>query len=763
MHPRPRFTTRLIALASLAAPLLLWADSPAPANPPPEPTAQQAATNLQREWETLGTAAKPAGTAPLAAPAVPEAKLPRPQQRSLAMDTTNSFQEPEEIHSVDHKLTMTLVAIKAFNRIGNDPVYLRSYNGKLTGPTLRAKPGDTLYITLKNDLPPEKPGDQTGHNTLHDFNVTNLHTHGLHVSPSGNSDNVLLTINPGETQKYEIKIPLDHPAGTFWYHAHHHGSTAAQVASGMSGALIIEGGLDTVPEIARARDRVMVLQQIAYIYKNCFPDEDDPTKQTCFDLPYGVIEQKYEDWIFGPNSWDALGRYTTINGVQLPVIRMRPGSVERWRCIDSGMRERIELKLESATAPNGQSPTIVPLHVIAEDGLALGKVDTRDSVELWPGYRADILVQAPSQRGEYLLIDEETAAKESLDGKEEARKYIARVIVEGEPRPMALPADRELAQYRLPSIPASAVDGHQTAVYGILRKPGGGVLFTINGKAFDESNVRELRLGGTDEWTLSSINEVGAVSHPFHIHVNPFEVVSEIDDQGVEQLKEPIWRDTLILHEKWTVKIRTHYSEFTGKFVQHCHILDHEDQGMMEYVEIVDPKHPKPKPPATPYSAADWKLPDANGRTWSLGDFRGKPLVLFFFKGGTCLHCTEQVALFAEQAKTFAAKGIQLVGVTTDSPEVLRSWLAQGSSPFPIVCDPQRAVFRRYRCGDDDLLHGTFVIDRGGLVRWQTVGSGPYIELGRLLREAGQFGDGGGLDLAAATAAVPVAPPTTGL
>ncbi|MBC8010899.1 MAG: multicopper oxidase domain-containing protein, partial [Burkholderiales bacterium] len=563
------------------------AAAPAPSVPATVPTPAEARARLGELWsaEDLDQPAPPL----LAAAA--EHALPAPQRKSLVATSVTSFEEPVTLRSRDGELSLTLVGVKAYNRIGADPVYLRSYNGQLVGPTLRARPGDTIRVRLENRLTPDTTGDGPM-NTLHDFNTMNLHTHGLHVSPSGNSDNVLLEIKSGENKDFAFVIPADHPAGTFWYHPHKHGSTAAQVASGMSGALIIEGGMDQVPEIAAARERVFVLQQIAYLYKNCFPGPKPEDPPVCYDLPYGVIEQRYVDRLFGPGSWNELGRHTTINGQVLPVLRLRPGEIERWRFIHSGMRERLELKLEAAKSPSGAPPVTVPLHMIAADGLSLGKVDTLQTVELWPGYRADVLVQAPPAPGEYLLLDEETPAAESLNNQAEPRKYLARVIVEGEPRSMRMPTDAQLAPFRLPSIPSRAVNRHREMSYGIIRKPGGGILFGINRKTFDPTNVLRLDLNETEEWTLTSQNEVGPVSHPFHIHVNPFEIVSMIDDKGVERLREPIWRDTVILHENWKVKMRTHYTDFTGAFVQHCHILDHEDQGMMQIVEIRDPAKP---------------------------------------------------------------------------------------------------------------------------------------------------------------------------
>src|SRR5205814_8217441 len=137
---------------------------------------------------------------------------------------------------------------------------------------LGAKTGAGLKIRVENRLPeipkPETPdpdgkGDP-GHgvNVPHALNSTNIHTHGLHVSPEGNSDNVYLDIKPGQVQEYEIKIAKDHVAGTFWYHPHRHGSVALQAANGMAGALIIDGGLDEVPEIKQAQERIFLFQQI---------------------------------------------------------------------------------------------------------------------------------------------------------------------------------------------------------------------------------------------------------------------------------------------------------------------------------------------------------------------------------------------------------------------------------------------------------------------------------------------------------------------
>ncbi len=720
-------------------------------------TAPQARDQLRKEWaDFLSRSATPL----LKAATLTEAQRPEPERAALAAAATVSFQQPAEVWSVDGTLSVTLVGMKAHNRIGDDPVYLRSYNGQLVGPTLRAKPGDRLRITLRNDFKPEAdhPGEM---NTLHAFNVMNLHTHGLNVSPSGISDNVLLDVGPQSSQDYEVVIPRNHPSGTFWYHTHRHGSTAAQVSSGMAGAIIITGGMDDVPEIARARERILVLQQIAYLYKNTFTDKGADGKETTvtYDLPYGVIEAEYENRIFPPGSWDKLGRHTTINGVKLPVFRAQPGSVERWRVIHAGIREAVKLKLERAPGASTALPESIVLHEIAADGLSLGRVSPEQVVELWPGYRSDILVQFPNvPAGEYLLVDE--ASPQSLTGLAESRKYLARIIVGGDAKPMTLPQDVQLAKFRLPSIPASTPGmGQQTVSYGIFVDPNptGGVTvtFNVNGRPFSMERARELTLGAVDDWTLMTRNRGIAAnppSHPHHIHVNPFEVYSIKDDKGVERLKAPIWRDTIITHEGWTVKARSRYETFTGLFVQHCHILDHEDQGMMELVEIKHPFGAKKTTAALdatgnpslrvarPFAAPAWELSDAAGRARRLAEFRGRPAVLFFFKGHGCLHCTEQIALFRAYHEKFRELGADVIGVSTDEVADLAAALQLAPTPFLLVSDAARQAFRAYACQQgDETLHGTFVLDAAGAVRWKTIGESPFVAIDNLVAEVARL------------------------
>jgi len=487
------------------------------------------------------------------------------------------FQNPEVLQAVDGVLDTSLEVKYGDNKIAACPVHLRSYNGKLVGPTLRVKPGEKLQLIVKNMLPPNAPMDHTNMEIPHDFNTTNLHTHGLHVSPSGISDNVLREMPPPEagspSSDYEVvvDIPADHPAGTFWYHPHSHGSTSIQVTSGMEGALIIEGGLDQVPEIAAAQEQIFVLQQISY---------DTEGEVEDFDTSLG----------FG--NWERNHRQYTVNGQLNPTLTMRPGELQRWRMIHGGVEETI---LATLRGPGLDNLTVLTdinklplntLNEIAADGLALGKMDAWDQVELEPGYRSDVLVKL-EKPGTYYLVDDGTDKNTSLLGVAESEKIIARIQVAGDALDMPLPSAAALAPLKpMKDIADGDLTGpNQTLVFCMCKDATTGTFkFTVNGAEFDPTQSRKLKLNAVEEWDVSTDPISIAPTHPFHIHVNPFQATRT----GPDGQPEIVWKDTILIKQGEPQKLRMRYEDFTGKFVMHCHILDHEDQGMMEVDEVTE-------------------------------------------------------------------------------------------------------------------------------------------------------------------------------
>jgi FtsP/CotA-like multicopper oxidase with cupredoxin domain len=595
------------------------------------------------------TPAAPVTSVPAApAPVSPAAPVRGCEIQDYTLTSTGAgapFQEPDVISSTNGVLSTTLTVEYAVNKIADCTVQLRSYNGKLVGPTLRVRPGETLNIKLVNDLPDGGPMHVM--NTIGDLNHTNLHTHGLHVSPAGNSDNVLLDIGPGQTFQYEIKIPLNQVPGTYWYHAHLHGSTATQVSSGMEGALIVMGDAipntaDALPEIKQAAEKIFVFQQIVYDEAGLieptakgggtFPNSPDPNNPITY---------------FGPCNWEPMKREHTINGQLFPVLTLARGEVQRWRLIDAGIRESIGVELHGPYTGTG-TLTITDalklptngLNEIAVDGISLNKVNAWQQVELEPGYRSDVLVQL-DQPGTYYLVDNAINLRyEGTDTNSQALtcpsspeqpSFLATVVVSGSlARPaMALPTSAQLARYAPPQRSifvitttmglsatlgltstdelTNAMGGVQTIIGAqhpitdrIVMSPTepiagfqlmdftvtayvGNLAFSAADHPFSPDRPRQLKLGNTEMWVLNTRDDSLYYAHPFHIHVNPFQTWR----YGPDGMPESVWRDTLMVQRGKTEYAFTRYQDYIGAYVYHCHILDHEDQGMMELVEIV--------------------------------------------------------------------------------------------------------------------------------------------------------------------------------
>ena len=632
--------------------------------------------------------------------------------------TQRSLKNPTELKSqINAKrggdLNFNLVIRYADNLIANpstgqnDKVHLRSYNGELVGPTMRVRPGQLLRINLLNSLPSDDPSCMSNQSMdiPHCFNSTNLHTHGWHVSPTGNSDNVLLDIKPGTQLDYEYYLPKDHPAGTFWYHSHRHGSTALQVSSGMVGTLIVEGfrqlkdketngiaDIDTILKDMsgkRFEDRIFMFEQIQYA---CGNDAGGNPIWDCTGK-VGAIEQYGKQ--FGPGTWEASGRFTSINGLTQPKIETQTGKIERWRLIHGGVRDTINFRLTRTNlatttpaemdkelekvqkmSPKEQSEWIKKTCTLAQgytqsefavDGLTRTAMSTKVMNVLQPGYRSDVLV-AFDQPGIYCALDDATPPAGSINSlvvpttnnlleapktldlndtrllsmvfvsggtpfKGEPQDYIAKQLVAAN---QDLPANvrKDLSQLKVPEfvphrdVEKSELTGKQELSFGIRSASDGSTLFQIANKAdpaqldfysYDPDRIdRLLTLGGVDEWILTS----GSVGHPFHIHVNPFQIVEilkpdgkpvvdasgkctdySIDPTTKKEVLDPqycdqigVWRDTLFvknptfdptgLSKGYKIITRTRYERYIGDFVLHCHILDHEDQGMMQNVRI---------------------------------------------------------------------------------------------------------------------------------------------------------------------------------
>lgn len=401
-----------------------------------------------------------------------------------------------------------------------------TYNGLLPGPQLELEPGDLVQLELHNRLK----------------NPTNLHFHGLHIPPNGTADNVFLRVTPGQKQSYSFTLPDNHPAGLFYYHPHHHGTVADQVFGGLGGALLVRGELDRIPEVQAAQEEVLVLK----------------------DLPAANE---------GSGSGVMLGRegsILSVNGQVNPELQVAAGGLLRLRLLNASNARFWRLALEGHT-----------MHLIATDGGALEQPVPLQELLLVPGERADVLVQVAPEGGRFRLSNlpyrrlgrPGMGMRRPVTDQHQA-DIVATVSTNGAVTPQPLPQRLlQVEELLSPIRTRRFVMNHGMA-------PSMGMAFLINGERYNHARIdTSVRLGETEDWELVN---TGVMDHPFHLHVNPMQVISR------NGRPEPYraWRDVVLVRSGETVRVRTRFNDFVGKSVYHCHIFDHEDLGMMGNILI---------------------------------------------------------------------------------------------------------------------------------------------------------------------------------
>lgn len=474
------------------------------------------------------------------------------QASASPLGIVDDLSNPPELQSRDGRLSADFYMSVSDVNLPSGPAKLRIFNDSLPAPTLRLSPGDTLELAFHNRMPPNPDGGAVVPNMPNRFNTTNIHYHGFHVSPLGNSDNVFLEIEPGQRFNYVVQLPDDHPAGNYWYHPHRHGSVAAQVASGAAGMAIIGGALDDVPEIRDTVERILVFQAPV-------PGAD------------GLLEDEEPIWALTAE------RDFLINGQFRPRIYIREGEVQHWRVLHAGDAQFLPLRIDG-----------LEIHEIGRDGNPLYAAQQVEVIDLAPGNRVNMLVKAVTL-GNYTLV--RPAFDQGAQPLPELILADIFVIAADDPRiPSGVPFGRAVPTGPLPDnrilvdVADDEITDRRTFVLGVSEVKGffHDTVFTINGESYSPGRDDVVtKLGAVEEWTLVNTTPY---PHPLHIHVNPFQL-TEVN--GVPAPGKP-WLDTVAVPAAGSIKFRTRFLDFPGRFVMHCHILPHEDTGMMININIKD-------------------------------------------------------------------------------------------------------------------------------------------------------------------------------
>lgn len=455
--------------------------------------------------------------------------------------------EPQQLYARDGVLKVTLDAELRTITVSDSKIVAQPFNGRLIGPTLHVRPGDTIEVTFRNATPQD----------------TNIHFHGMHVSPKGDGDNVFRRFRSGTTVHTKVTLPLDHSPGTYWYHAHFHGLTEPQLMGGMSGLIVVEGLQRLLPRALHGvRQQQIAIRDL----------------QTPESMPWSTA--------LSSDSIDAQKpTMRLVNGLLQPRMALRSGETQLWRLANIGSDLFYDVQLEGHA-----------FVVLAEDGSPKWRVRTVDHLVMAPGKRFDVLVVG-GKPGRYVLRTRKYKRQEGFESLPEAKLMDVDVLPRrGRDHPPRVPA-------RLDT-PAGPVTGTVVKRRTFTFSFANGVNFArINGQAFDPTKTNVAPYVNTvEEWTLRNVT---TEDHPFHIHVNDFQVMSV---NGRPHHADGL-QDVVIIPHKHDgrpgeVVIRIPFDQFTGHFVFHCHILAHEDGGMMMTVQVRRRGHRVTPPPGAAHAHA---------------------------------------------------------------------------------------------------------------------------------------------------------------
>jgi FtsP/CotA-like multicopper oxidase with cupredoxin domain len=462
--------------------------------------------------------------------------------------------------------------------------------GPVEAPTLRLDPGDQLVLNFTDRLtyvPPPPPGQAvamspaamkamkgmaprtTPNNPCTGGTMvatsTNVHFHGLNIPPICHEDEILTTDieNTDPPFEYNFQIPANDAPGMYWYHPHLHGFVTLQVNGGAPGALIINGIEKLKPQVAGLPERVFVVRQQ---FTNA------------------------NSWIPGPSQLTLNYQQAIAPISPSPIIKMKPGVKEFWRVANASSQTFLALQVQLGSAPE-------MLEVIELDGIPVAAPMVVSTVNIPPAGRAEFIVQGPAanQTASFQQVGFNTGPIGNPNLAQELATIQSSGDAQEPPALPAAPAQAPATPLRFAGLATAAVTAKRKIYFAEATNGSNGpteFFITVDGqkpKVFSMSDPPAITttVGAVEDWTVE--NRTGE-THAFHIHQIHFLFLAV---SGVP-FATPDLRDTVIV-PAWsgtgpypTVTLRMDFREpqIAGRFVYHCHILDHEDAGMMAIIQV---------------------------------------------------------------------------------------------------------------------------------------------------------------------------------
>ena len=428
------------------------------------------------------------------------------------------------------------------------------YQGKNTPPVIRVQPGSVLNVEYKNELAAQSKEDCFGHPCMQ---MTNLHFHGLHVSPKAPQDDVLdMMASPGETLHYSVQVPPQQPPGLYWYHTHSHGESYIQDLDGMSGAIVVEGIERYAPEVRNLRERILVLRN------RVLPTDTAERKSVMESVEMqatqcGAAAEKPEAAF-------------TVNGTLRPKIDIAPGERQFWRIVNASPDLYADLEVDS-----------VSFEVVALDGMPLAYHDpairtrSMSHVLVPPAGRVETIVTGPAADSHAALRTR--CFDTGPDGDSNPAMVLADIVSAPPSNVQTLPALGGAPVYAsFPPTTLKRVESSEPQFVVTFTEDKQG--FYINGQKFEMNSgpMLTVDVGSLRHWRVTnSTKEV----HPFHIHQVHF-LTYAVDGKPV---KDPVWLDTVNVPFGSSVDLVMDFTDpiIRGMSLFHCHLLKHEDKGMM--------------------------------------------------------------------------------------------------------------------------------------------------------------------------------------